>query len=82
MQECLGDFQDGEVQRRTVGAFVTQMTNEATVPTETLLAMGELAAQVDTRKRQARSDYADRWDQFMRGKNRQAVAELTRATAA
>ena len=48
LQDCLGDFQDGEVQRRTVGEFVTQMTNEATVPTDTLLAMGELAAQVDT----------------------------------
>ena len=76
LQECLGDFQDGEVQRRTVGAYVTQMTNEATVPTDTLLAMGELAAHVDTRKRQARSDYADRWDQFTRGKNRRAVAQL------
>ena len=82
LQDCLGEFQDGEVQRRTVGEFVTQMANETTVATDTLLAMGELAAQVDTAKRRARSDYADRWDQFTRAKNRHAVAELTRATAA
>jgi CHAD domain-containing protein len=82
LQECLGDFQDSEVQREAVTEFAAQMTSEATVPASTILAMGELVAQLDAHQRWARSDYAGRFDRFMRHKNRRAFAQLTGANVA
>lgn len=77
LQECLGDFQDSEVQREAISEFATQMAEEAPVPPATMLAMGELVARLDAHQRWAREDYAGRFARFMRPKNRQAVATLT-----
>ncbi len=81
LQECLGDFQDSEVQRQAISEFADQMTSEATVPAATILAMGELVAQLDEHQRWARDDYAGRFDRFMRRKNQKAFAHLTGASA-
>src|SRR5262249_24987843 len=47
VQDTLGEFQDGEVQREAVREFASVMMEEGTAPPETVLAMGELAAQLD-----------------------------------
>ena len=44
LQDCLGEFQDTEVQRPEIRAFAAQMMAQRTGPAATLLAMGEVAA--------------------------------------
>jgi CHAD domain-containing protein len=55
VQDTLGEFQDGEVQREAVREFAAVMMDEGTAPPETVLAMGELAAQLDGHQRRARA---------------------------
>ena len=47
LQDTLGDFQDGEVQREAVREFAAAMMEQGAAPPETVLAMGEMAAQLD-----------------------------------
>ncbi|MDQ6698046.1 MAG: CHAD domain-containing protein [Actinomycetota bacterium] len=77
LQECLGDFQDSQVQREAVSELAAQMTSEGAVPSAAILAMGELASQLEAHQRWARNDYAGRFERFMRPKNRLAFAQLT-----
>src|SRR5580658_9536896 len=44
LQDCLGEFQDDEVQRHEIGALADEMLAERAAPAATLLAMGEIAA--------------------------------------
>ena len=81
LQDCLGEFQDGEVQREAIRRFAMQMLarrgpagagRQATVPpttaelAATLLAMGELTAQLHARQLRGRAEVADRFAQFTR----------------
>ncbi|MBY0441433.1 MAG: CHAD domain-containing protein [Mycobacteriaceae bacterium] len=60
VQDTLGDFQDGEVQRNAVRQFAATMMNAGVASSETLLAMGELAAQLDAQQSRARELLPDR----------------------
>jgi CHAD domain-containing protein len=71
LQDCLGDFQDGEVQREAVRAFAAEMMAEGTAPAPTVLAMGELAARLDAHQMRARADLRNVLDPFL-GKRNQA----------
>jgi CHAD domain-containing protein len=67
LQETLGDFQDGEVQRDAVRGAAAQLLH--TRPADdalalTLLAMGRLAGEMDSRQAQARAAFHDRWVRF------------------
>jgi CHAD domain-containing protein len=64
LQDCLGEFQDTQVQHEELRAFATQMMADRSAPAATLLAMGEIAAGLATRERQARSEFADRFRDF------------------
>jgi CHAD domain-containing protein len=64
LQDCLGEFQDTQVQHEELRAFATQMMAERSAPAATLLAMGEIAAGLATRERQARSEFAGRFGDF------------------
>jgi CHAD domain-containing protein len=64
LQDCLGEFQDTQVQHEELRAFAEQMMAERAAPAATLLAMGEIAAGLITRQRQARSEFADRFRDF------------------
>jgi len=77
LQDCLGDFQDGEVQREAVRAFAAAMMDEGRVPAPTVLAMGELAAQLDARQLRARAELVGRLGPFLSQKNRARIATLT-----
>jgi hypothetical protein len=46
-------------------------------PASTLLAMGELAAQLGTRQRAARAEFTDRFAHFAGGAGRHRMAALT-----
>ena len=81
LQDCLGEFQDGEVQREAIRGFAAQMLarrgvrvagRQAAAPQQaeelaaTLLAMGELTEQLHARQLRARDEVAGRFTQFTR----------------
>ena len=78
LQDTLGEFQDGEVQRQAVRQFAAEMMEEGTAPPETVLAMGELAAQLDARQVRARAELVDRLQPFLAKENRARVKALVR----
>jgi CHAD domain-containing protein len=56
LQECLGEFQDSEVQADAIRTFAGEMMPSARPAT--LLAMGELAAHLDADQEHARAEFA------------------------
>ena len=64
LQDCLGEFQDSEVQRHEIGALADEMLAERAAPAATLLAMGEIAANLVHREAEARADFAQRFPRF------------------
>jgi CHAD domain-containing protein len=64
LQDCLGEFQDNEVQRHEIGALADEMLAERAAPAATLLAMGEIAANLAHRQAEARADFAQRFTRF------------------
>jgi hypothetical protein len=82
LQDCLGRFQDSEVQRDAITRFAEQMMAAGTAPAATVLAMGELAAHLEADQVKARDEFAGRFAQFMRRGNRRRMAVLTGAAPA
>ena len=78
LQDTLGDFQDGEVQREAVHEFAAAMMEQGAAPPETVLAMGEMAAQLDTHQLNARAALAGRLQPFLADENRALVKALVR----
>jgi CHAD domain-containing protein len=78
LQDTLGDFQDGEVQREAVREFAAAMMEQGAAPAETVLAMGELAAQLDAHQLGARAALAGRLGPFLTDENRARVKALVR----
>ncbi|MBA2552924.1 MAG: CHAD domain-containing protein [Geodermatophilaceae bacterium] len=77
LQECLGDFQDSEVQRLELRRFAAEMMETGTTPPATILAMGELAAQLHTVQQRAREEFLDTFQTFMKDRNQHSFAQLT-----
>jgi CHAD domain-containing protein len=82
LQNCLGEFQDAEVQRTEIRAFAAQMLADRSAPAETLLAMGEIAAGLARRQRDARSEFDRRFADFASPASQARLAELARTAAA
>jgi CHAD domain-containing protein len=64
LQDCLGTFQDCEVQQQEIRVIAADMLASHKVPATALLAMGDLSAQVGRRERRARSEFASRFAAF------------------
>ncbi|HEY2270538.1 MAG TPA: CHAD domain-containing protein [Streptosporangiaceae bacterium] len=64
LQDCLGDFQDSEVQRDEISSLAEAMLAERAAPAATLLAMGEIAAKLARSQVQAREEFAARFARF------------------
>jgi CHAD domain-containing protein len=64
LQDCLGDFQDSEVQRDEISSLAAAMLAERAAPAATLLAMGEIAAKLARSQVQAREEFAARFARF------------------
>jgi CHAD domain-containing protein len=64
LQDTLGEFQDSEVQREEIGDLAAAMLAERAAPAATLLAMGEIAANLARSQAEARADFADRFTRF------------------
>ncbi len=78
LQDTLGDFQDGEVQREAVRDFAAAMMEQGAAPPATVLAMGELAAQLDAHQLNARGALVGRLKPFLANENRARVKALMR----
>ncbi len=76
LQDCLGEFQDAEVQRTEVRAFAVAMMAERSAPAETLLAMGEIAAGLAVRQARARDQFDGRFADFAGPSSRRRMAAL------
>ena len=64
LQDCLGEFQDSEVQRAEIHALADAMLAERAAPAATLLAMGEIAANLAHSQAEARAEFAARFARF------------------
>jgi len=64
LQDCLGEFQDSEVQRAEIHALADAMLAERAAPAATLLAMGEIAAKLALSQAEARAEFAVRFARF------------------
>jgi CHAD domain-containing protein len=82
LQNCLGEFQDAEVQRTEIRAFAAQMLADRSAPATTLLAMGEIAAGLARRQRAARSEFDSRFADFASPASQARLTELARTAAA
>jgi CHAD domain-containing protein len=76
LQDTLGEFQDGEVQREAIREFAAAMMEQGAAPPATVLAMGELAAQLDAHQQTARAALAGRLEPFLADANRSLVKAL------
>jgi CHAD domain-containing protein len=79
LQDCLGEFQDTEVQHGEIRAFAEQMMAQRTAPAATLLAMGEIAAGLAAAQQRARSEFAGRFREFASPPSQNRIQDLTRA---
>ena len=76
LQDCLGDFQDSQVQREELQALAAQMLAAGAAPAATLLAMGEIAANLVDSQVRARDDFARRFARFAGPAGQERVAIL------
>jgi len=64
LQDCLGEFQDTEVQIGEIRVLAAAMLAAHEAPAVTLLAMGEVTAGLAARQRAARADFERRFAAF------------------
>ncbi len=64
LQDCLGEFQDSQVQREEIHALADAMLADRAAPAATLLAMGEIAAKLAVSQAEARAEFSHRFAAF------------------
>jgi CHAD domain-containing protein len=82
LQDCLGEFQDAQVQREEIGEFATQMMDQRAAPAATLLAMGEIAAGLAAQQQRARGEFTGRFRDFASPAGQSRIRALTGTAAA
>jgi CHAD domain-containing protein len=82
LQDCLGEFQDTDVQRAEIRVFADQMLEQHRAPAQTLLAMGEIAAGLARRQRRARAEFGGLFTEFASPAGQARIQALTRADQA
>ena len=81
LQDCLGEFQDSEVQRHEIRDLADAMLADSMLagraaPTATLLAMGEIAAKLALSQAEARAEFTVRFARFAGPAGRERVRVL------
>jgi CHAD domain-containing protein len=76
LQDCLGEFQDSEVQREEIRVLADAMLADRAAPAATLLAMGEIAAKLALSQEEARADFSRRFARFAGPDGQQRVRTL------
>jgi CHAD domain-containing protein len=64
VQDCLGRFQDSQIQREAITALGEQLAVDEAVSAPTLRAIDQLAAGLDVQERNARNDFTKRFKRF------------------
>ncbi len=75
-QTVLGDFQDYEVQEKSIKQFSEEMMTEKNISAKTLLSMGVLIQHLDAKRCKARNDFSEQFVNFKKKKNKQAFKQL------
>jgi CHAD domain-containing protein len=78
LQDCLGEFQDTEIQIAEIRALAAAMLAAGEAPAVTLLAMGEITAGLAARQRAARADFERRFAAFAGIDGQRRVSALLR----
>ena len=86
LQDCLGEFQDRQVQQQELREFAGQMMADRTlsahpVPATALLAMGELAGWIGRAQGRARAEFAERFAEFASPASDRRFQDLTEGAA-
>ena len=76
LQDCLGTFQDCQVQQAVLRSAAAGMMAAHDVPAAALLAMGEAAGQLGRAERAARAEFAGRFAAFASQASQQRFALL------
>jgi len=76
LQDCLGEFQDSQVQREEIHALADAMLADHAAPAATLLAMGEIAANLARSQAEARAEFAQRFARFAGSAGQQRFRDL------
>jgi CHAD domain-containing protein len=76
LQDCLGEFQDSQVQREEIHALADAMLAERAAPAATLLGMGEIAANLAISQAEAREDFSMRFARFAGSAGQQRMRTL------
>ena len=82
LQDCLGEFQDTEVQVHEIRALAAAMLAAGEAPAVTLLAMGEITAGLAARQRAARADFERRFAAFADVEGQRRMSALLRGGTA
>jgi CHAD domain-containing protein len=82
LQDCLGEFQDNEVQIDEIRALAAAMLGAGEAPAVTLLAMGEVTAGLAARQAMARADFERRFAAFAGADGQRRMSVLLRGGAA
>jgi CHAD domain-containing protein len=82
LQDCLGEFQDTEVQIGEIRGLATSMQAAGEAPAVTLLAMGEVTAGLAVRQQRARADFERRFAAFADVDGQRRMSVLLRGGAA
>jgi CHAD domain-containing protein len=81
LQDCLGEFQDRQVQQQEIREFADQMIADRAlsptpVPATAFLAMGELAGGLGHAQQRARDEFAGRFGEFASPASERRFADL------
>lgn len=82
LQDCLGEFQDTEVQIGEIRALAAAMLAAHEAPAVTLLAMGEVTAGLAARQQAARADFERRFAAFADVAGQRRMSTLLRGGTA
>ena len=82
LQDCLGEFQDTEVQIGEIRTLAAAMLAAHEAPAVTLLAMGEVTAGLATRQRAARADFERKFAAFADVEGQRRMSALLRGGTA
>jgi CHAD domain-containing protein len=72
LQDCLGEFQDSEVQRVEIAVLARAMPTHV----QTILAMGEISARLAASQQAARADFSARFARFAAPVSQRRIREL------
>jgi len=76
LQDNLGDFNDLQIQRKTLERFAHEMVAEGCATVESLMAMGRLIERLEARQAEARSQFTKRFAAFDDLPTRERVARV------